>query len=126
MVQRPVPGRRSRQLELWSASSLMVSDFHFFLFLFFIFCSEVHVEMIITATPSRHPATCWTSFSKRTPAQPPRAPWGRDPTAAAPRPAGHLRAGRQPVEPQPVGFQTVAQVRTCQPFFKSKINSPVK
>lgn len=57
-----------------------------------------------TATPTLRPATCWTSFFKRTPvrapAQPPLGPWARGPMAVGLRPVGCLRAGHQLVQHQ--------------------------
>lgn len=74
-----------------------------------------------TATPNPHPATCWTSFFKRTPvqapAQPPLGPWARGPTAVGLQPAGCLRA-----EHQPVRHQAALQVCT-QPTPSAKLLS---
>lgn len=57
------------------------------------------MAMETTAMPTLHPVTCSTSFSRKTPVQPPQGPWARGPTAVGLQPAGLLRAEHQLVGP---------------------------
>lgn len=74
-----------------------------------------------TVTPTLRPATCWTSFSKRTPVQargrPPRGPWARGQMVVELLPVGHLRAGHQEAQGQQVEPPAVEKVITLHMIF---------